>query len=888
MTASAPLDVHVVPHTHWDREWYHPLGRFRQRLVALVDELLDAPPPAGESFLLDGQAVVLEDYLHVRPDRAAPLAALLRERRLEAGPWYVLADELIPGAEALVRNLLAGRQALRALGAEAPPVLYCPDSFGHPAALPALAAGFGCPMIVLWRGYGSRRWPSGDTVRWRSAGGEGALVFHLPRDGYEYGSSLPPDEAAASDRWRRMRAELGSRSRTGVLLVQHGADHHARQRRYDDAVAALDRAARPDRVHRSSLAAFAAEVERRAKDIEIPEIAGELRDSYGYTWNLQGTFATRAHQKRANAAAERLLVREAEPWAELARRLGAPARKPLLDAAWRTLLRCHPHDTLCGCSIDAVAQAMDARLDDARVQGEGIRDDSLLDVIGHDPVEARERKPEWRSVLVVRNAAPRARGGVVEAELLTFVQDVPVGPGSAGVTPPRASAPRPAIEGGDVPHQLLGVQLRHDRTESPRHYPDDDLVDARHVVAWVPAIPGYGVRALEVGTRRRGARGAGPPEPVWVDGRVMDNGLLRASVEPDGAVHLRTADGRLDVRGLLRVQSRGDLGDLYTASLVGDWEDAAFLRSRVVRRGPLRAELETRWRLRLPARRAAPRPRPAVVSVDVTVRLVLDAASSLLRVIASGENRAQDHRVRLLFALGLPGSETWADAALGPVRREPLVVDGEDLAKETPPPTAPLHRWVARLAEHGGAALISDGLAEYEATEDGGLAVTLLRAVGELSRNDLAERPGHAGWPTPTPGAQCPGPFAGGFALLPLGARDARALSLIERAADDALLPLTGTTLRSSLGTPVSPASLELEGDGLTFGACKASEDGAWTVLRCVNVSDATVQGTWRLPGAREAMLARLDETPLAPLEPREGELRFEAPPRATVTILVR
>ncbi|HET7188149.1 MAG TPA: hypothetical protein VFI52_08345, partial [Gemmatimonadaceae bacterium] len=104
-------DLFVVSHTHWDREWYHSAELFRQRLVALVDELIDDPPASGESFLLDGQAVLLDDYLSVRPERAAELSTLLRDGRIEAGPWYLLADELIPGGEALVRNLLAGRAA---------------------------------------------------------------------------------------------------------------------------------------------------------------------------------------------------------------------------------------------------------------------------------------------------------------------------------------------------------------------------------------------------------------------------------------------------------------------------------------------------------------------------------------------------------------------------------------------------------------------------------------------------------------------------------------------------------------------------------------------------------------------------------------------------------
>src|SRR4051812_3046058 len=101
----APLtDLFVVSHTHWDREWYHSADEFRARLVRLIDELLDDPPAEHASFLLDGQAILLDDYLDVRPERAGELSTLLRERRIEAGPWYVLADELIPSGEALIRN----------------------------------------------------------------------------------------------------------------------------------------------------------------------------------------------------------------------------------------------------------------------------------------------------------------------------------------------------------------------------------------------------------------------------------------------------------------------------------------------------------------------------------------------------------------------------------------------------------------------------------------------------------------------------------------------------------------------------------------------------------------------------------------------------------------
>ena len=157
MSPPGPFEVHVVSHTHWDREWYLPFPVLRQRLVALVDELLDAPP-VRSAFLLDGQAIVIDDYLAVRSDREPELRALLVRGALEAGPWYVLADELLTSGEALVRNLLTGTRTVRERGGRPLPVLYCPDSFGHPADLPTLAEQFGFPLIILWRGFGGPAW----------------------------------------------------------------------------------------------------------------------------------------------------------------------------------------------------------------------------------------------------------------------------------------------------------------------------------------------------------------------------------------------------------------------------------------------------------------------------------------------------------------------------------------------------------------------------------------------------------------------------------------------------------------------------------------------------------------------------------------------------------
>jgi alpha-mannosidase len=161
--------------------------------------------------------------------------------------------------------------------------------------------------------------------------------------------------------------------------------------------------------------------------------------------------------------------------------------------------------------------------------------------------------------------------------------------------------------------------------------------------------------------------------------------------------------------------------------------------------------------------------------------------------------------------------------------------------------------------------------------------------VGELSRNDLPERPGHAGWPRPTPEAQSLAPFEGRFAVLLHGAYESATIDLIERTADDVLLPLTGSTLRAALAVPADVHGVELEGEGLALSACKQSEDGKWMVLRCVNLTDHAVVGRWRCGfSVTDARLARLDETPLAPARHTGDAVEIHAAPRGVVTILVR
>jgi alpha-mannosidase len=275
--------------------------------------------------------------------------------------------------------------------------------------------------------------------------------------------------------------------------------------------------------------------------------------------------------------------------------------------------------------------------------------------------------------------------------------------------------------------------------------------------------------------------------------------------------------------------------------------------------------------------------------VTATVTLIVDADSGFLRIRVDGVNAARDHRLRLRVATDVPRALIVADAMFGPVERAPIAATAEERAMETPPATAPLHRFVSLFGVSNGATLFSDGLAEYEADDRGGVSVTLLRAIGELSRADLPERPGHAGWPVSTPESQCAGDFGAELALMLHGGRTAATVDAIERAADDVLVPLTGGTLRSALRNPGAIHGIALEGNGLAFSCAKESEDGQWLVLRCINLLDEPRAGAWRLGSTiREARVARLDETIVEAGQIDGDRVRFTAGPRATMTMLVR
>ncbi|MFN0177439.1 MAG: hypothetical protein ACKVZ0_01480 [Gemmatimonadales bacterium] len=919
---------HLIPHTHWDREWYLTRAALTVRLAGALDRVVDLLQRDGAlRFHLDGQAILIEDYLTVRPAARWRVAGLVGAGRLVIGPWYLLADELIPSGESLIRNLLVGGRVARGLGGGCR-VWYGPDAFGHPAGGPRIAAEFGLRGGVVWRGTGGAGTGGRDLFRW-TAGPECSLLsLHLPPDGYEVGVDLVGEPGQLAATWGRLRPTLEARAATDHIAVPIGADHHAPSDRLVglvDRLAAVDRTATfrcstLDEYFEAVRSAIGRDGGPTAGPRPLAAVDGELRRADRHTWALQGVHATRARMKRHHGAAELGLVRVAEPVVAL-----SGVDSGALEPAWRALLETQFHDTLAGTCADSVTREATARLAAVRDASRELFRLGLDRLVGHDPDLVREQPAAAQSAAVVWNPAARSRSGVAIVETTWFREDVLVGPPGARV-PSRGAGAVPFRftdrDGVTLPSQLLSLRPGLERIDAARHYPDLDQVDRMFVAVELPPIGGlaasvldatngtsdapvpvggHGATPPEAGRRSEGMRApiGRPPVPYPVSpaprGWGLTNGLVSIAVDRRGRLTLVD-----QVRGqrypeVGRLEARSDDGDCYTPQLGARRWGARMTGIETVAPGPLIGGVAVRWLLDLP-------------NGTVTGRTIatIHAGSPAVRIRLELDNQATNHRLAWSVTSGARGAAV-AGTAHGVVRRPPGHLD-RSWEPEWGLPTDPAQRFVAVASGGRGLAILQPGFFEYQWSADGSLATTLLRSVGELSRGDLTARRGHAGWITATPEAQEPGRHVIELAVLPIDAGIlANPVALVEAWEDVFLPPIPIWHRRASSLTATH--GLELVGAGLALEAVKPAENGDGIVLRVVNLGQETTEGLWRAGGPiLRAERIRADELvsgPRAPeaatgappanhampeplsVEPDRRSVRFRARPGEIVSIRV-
>lgn len=885
------MRAYFVSHTHWDREWYMTREKSRYMLVGLMEELfslLDEDPQY--TFMLDGQTIAIQDYLEVRPDRKGLLASHVASGRVSVGPWYVLPDELLVSGESHIRNYLEGQRLSAELG-KSMNLGYLPDSFGHPSQLPQILAGLGMNEIVFWRGLGPE--VTRTELTWAGKDGTEILGVNLP---FSYGvaACMPEQPEPFVKRLKQKLDLLRPLTDGDAVLLMNGVDHVAPQKSFPGNLRHAQKTLPGWELRHGSLAQYLDAV--RAQKLGLQRVEGELRSGFR-AYLLGGTISTRMYLKQANYRAELLLEKYAEPLATVSWALyGGDYPQAELRQAWRTLLSNLPHDSICGCGVDAVHEEMMQRyrhLDDlggsildaaagvirgAAEKGHGAADGSFA---VFNPLLHSRADPVRASIVCGEQLLRKVNFETGVLEEFNPAQDsaVPTGVVVRDRSGKETSGTIHAVQAEDTLHLSLQTQ--------PEMY--------RGTRVRFSFSPG---ELPPVGLSWFSFRLTYDPAPAAPTAGSLENELFLVTFEPSDA-SLRVTDKRTGrtYQGLHTFEDGGDAGDEYTyswpahdrkislepASVSVTSEGTAWFPVMVVR-----------GVVKTPARLAPDRQSRSADLVDVRIesRISLCPGVPRIDVRTTVMNPAEDHRLRVLFPLGAPAQAASAEGIFSVDDRPVTPRDASAFSSWVEPPsTSPQKSFVGLCSGERGLAVANRGLPDHEVIlDDAGnavIALTLLRCVGWLSRPDLLARKGNGGWTLPTPGAQCLGTHVFEYCILP-HAGSWQEAGVMALAHQFAVPPLVFSLGEGGRSPGESRSLVQVDRREIVLSALKKAENGDGCILRLWNASGQTVAASVRFARPvrsmhRTDLAERRGET----VSGRNGAFAVEFPPWKIVTLEV-
>ena len=885
--------AYYVASTHWDREWYEPFQHYRFRLVDVIDGAMDLleRDSAYRAYQLDGQTGVVEDYLEIRPEHRDRLKRHVEAGRIQIGPWYVLPDEFIPCGESLVRNLLRGHQVASAFGPVMKVGFVC-DIFGHNSQLPQILRGFGIDTAIVWRGTNVPTHPA--LFRWQAVDGSEVLTYAFEDRGYgQYqfevrGPADMPDGRMDLDMalagLRRCVEIERERSPGNAVLLFDGIDHIPVE---PDTSKLLARArkGRLNVVH-GTLAEFFADVRRQK--LKLERFKGELRDPGMRTGTnvIPGVISSRMYQKQCNARCENRLLAWAEPFATFASLLGQDYPAAFLDRAWKYLLLNHPHDSICGCSIDQVHRDMMYRFDQCRLIADRATKLSLRAIA--DRTKLLKFKGEEDIAVTVFNPTAEARDEVVDLPLY-FRQDTKNRFQEWFGYEPIVGFRLFDKKGNEVPYQRLDVSKSvpvntYDRVAG---YSGEKRERVR--VAARLQLPSCGWTTLVCRPTTDRTRSAGSQ---LVDDHIMENEHLRVTINPNGTLDVcELASGEI-YGDLLTLEDRADIGDgWFHGTAVNDETFTSVGASADVARvhdGFARTTFRVRVALNVPEAfvfdKEIMRRSTRLVPLAVTHWVTLRADARHVEVHTEVDNTVSDHRLRVLLPTHMQVKTYFADSPYDVVERDIALRPDSHLLHEPDVETKPQYSFTAVNDGEHGLAVISTGQPESAVCDrpNRPIALTLFRGFAKTVGNEgdvdgqMLGQTTHDYWIYPHGG---PLPAV---ELLRLGQRLAAGVECIYTEAPR-LKRLRGKSPLPAAGSWFKP------GPGpLVVTVVKRSEDGEVVIVRAFNPTDEAVRQRFEfIVPVKSAHTANLLEEPQEPVTRRGKTVTVDAAPKQIVTLRV-
>ena len=847
------MKYHVISHTHWDREWYEPFEQFRIRLVSLIDNLLKLLE-AEKKFIfhMDAQTSVLEDYLKIKPHNKNKLKKYISKGRILIGPWYVQNDFYLTSGEATVRNLLIGSELAEEFG-KCDKAGYAPDQFGLISQLPQILNQFGIDNCIFGRGiyyntekndYEGIPGITRSEFYWKGEDGSKVIGIHMPF-WYNNAQRFSEDINKSLKYLESIKQNSKKVTKSKDLLLMNGVDHLEAQENLLPILKKINNTIKKkDTIKQSTLCDYVKEI--HASNHIKESIEGELR--YGHELSiLHGTLSSRAYLKIANVKAQNSLEKQLEPIMTMCVLSGfgyEVYENALIKYLWKLLLKNHPHDSICGCSRDAVHRHM---LDRFERLSENIAYilPSKYSLITHHIKSESINKNSY--VISAFNTLPYKRSAVVET-MLEFPEEEKVDNFTLS-----------DINEKEINFEILEICKYEKALRSPVNLPGKVDVDAFKAAVYIKDIPAMGYKTLFVKTNTTSKSSNKKLN--------FENKYLKINVNNDGSIDLTDKKQKKMYNDILYIEDREDCGDsyIYKSSPKGLTVSSKYFTPNIkcTLNNSIKTEYQLTYKLLLPESfDFSTMTRSKNIKENILVlRLSLSNKSKKFDIAVHINNQSKDHRIRAVFDTNILSDYTTASIPFDVQRknRNNYWIEKREFDK-----SEAMTDFTAINNENFGIAILTEGLHSYEHLYDGKIAVTLMRSNGYIHTWDGIPR--DTTWIAPE--NQCIGDNECRLAILPYNPKNE--INHLSNYAQEFLTPilthfnninpkkftggrpcvqdseLTEIFYRSDpyakLSLPSEKSLLRINNKNIVLTALKKAEKNDTVIIRCYNSSSEKQQ----------------------------------------------
>lgn len=709
--------IHVVAHTHWDREWYFSDNEAFIQFSYHMDEVIYALENGElDYYYLDGQLSILDDYLKVYPNQETKIKELVEGNKLFIGPWYTQMDEFVVAGESVVKNLQIGIDMSKRLGGHTA-LGYLPDSFGQGKDMPKIYNGFGIEDAVFWRGMPNEVTKSREFY-WTAEDGSKVLTINI-RNGYYAGVALVEGEIYQK---KAILDIVSEDSATTNITLPVGGDQRAVDRNLKAIIEEANKEfAEEYQIEESNYPHIFNLLKKEATD--LPTVQGEFM-SGSVSKIHRSIYSSRYDLKKINDTIENRLIFQLEPLMLMADDLGIPFKRELMDYTWKLILKNHAHDSIGGCNTDKTNEMIMARYKEA-------------DQLSYSTVD-----------YLVRKIAESIEG-IQENDLVLF-NTLPyrrTEPYTLEVSTKKTTIKLFDDQRHEIPFQLISTEKVYagEVRRSESDY-DEAKYYYIHKISFINELPALSYQIVSVEEQDESAT---QEKPVASEETIIENATYKITFS-NGQFSILAKEQGITYKNCLHVEESGDEGDTYDYSpaYFDSIHHLFFETAEVaIQSGKFLSTMSVTGSWFVPKDLAARKAQKVDTEIEYTLTLSLKNDSKRVDMKLSVNNQALDHRMRLVVKTPVKSQVSYADTLFGIVERnnnDPHIHDWRELGwKEEPTEIYPMIHYANTHDLETSWTVMSKGIKEYQVI-DSDMYITLFRGVGFLGRPELLRRPGDA------------------------------------------------------------------------------------------------------------------------------------------------